>query len=176
VALGHAPSTDSELSETPRRVVEALADDLLSGYDVDVEGLLSRGRCASSASHASIVAITDIFVATLCPHHLLPATGTATVVYVPGPSLVGLGTLAALVDAFARRLTLQERIGELVVEALVGSAHARGAYCRLTLDHSCLQARGARQGQAQVSTVALSGDLTLEQVAAATAHPSLGSR
>ena len=87
----------------------------------------------------------------------LPAQGTALVAYWPGEKVLGLGTLAHLVNALARRLTLQERIGREVVDALMNHAGARGAYCRLALTHSCLTARGARQSQATVQTVATAG-------------------
>jgi GTP cyclohydrolase I len=95
----------------------------------------------------------------VCPHHLLPALGVAHVVYLPGASLLGIGTITALVDAFARRLTLQEAIGENVVTALMQHAGARGAYCELSLEHSCLRARGERQAEALVRSSARAGTL-----------------
>jgi GTP cyclohydrolase I len=89
---------------------------------------------------------------------LLPALGVAQVVYLPGRLLLGIGTITALVDAYARRLTLQEAIGQSVVSALVEHAGARGAYCELELEHSCLRARGERQAGALVRTSARAGE------------------
>jgi GTP cyclohydrolase I len=80
--------------------------------------------------------------------------------------VLGLGTIAKLVDACARRLVLQEQIGQDVVAALVGLAGARGAYCRITLRHGCLSARGERQAGASVLTLAAAGDLAGPEAAA----------
>ncbi len=159
-ALGFEPEQHPDLAETPQRVTEAFTDDLLSGHRVDVAELLAKGSCAAPTSAKSgPVAISEISVATVCPHHLLPALGVAHVVYLPGVSLLGIGTITALVDAFARRLTLQEEIGENVVTALMQHAGARGAYCELVLEHSCLRARGERQTAALVRSSARAGAL-----------------
>lgn len=162
-ALGHDPSHDAELAQTPSRVTDAFADELLSGYGVDVDALLSEGSEAASGS-APIVAVTGIRTATLCPHHLMPGLGTAAVVYRPGARVLGLGTLARLVEAWARRLSLQEAIAANVVSSLMQKARARGAYCELTMVHGCLSARGACQAGAKVTTVQRAGDLSEGEV------------
>jgi len=112
------------------------------------------------------VIVRDLAVATLCPHHLMPALGHAAVAYVPGTRLLGIGTLAGLLDAYARRLTLQETIGENVARALVEHAGALGACCELTLAHSCMSARGTRQADARVRSLATAGSLALPEAAA----------
>lgn len=158
-ALGFDPAQHADLKETPERVTEAFADDLLSGHHVDVRELIRSGSCeAPPAAKSGPLAVTNIAVATVCPHHLLPALGVAHVVYLPGAALLGIGTITALVDAFARRLTLQEAIGQGVVQALVEHAGARGAYCELLLEHSCLRARGERQAAALVRSSARAGE------------------
>jgi len=157
-ALGHDPSLDPELARTPELVTEAFERELLAGYAIDVAALLAAesGKLATREPHG-VVVLRNIHVATLCPHHLLPAVGAATVAYLPGDRVVGIGALARTVDAFARRLTLQETIGESVVRALLDHAGARGAYCRLELSHACLSARGARETDATLVTVARGG-------------------
>ena len=158
-ALGFDPRHHAELEETPERVVDAFADDLLRGHAVNVSDLVRQGSCdVPPAANSGPVAVTHISVATVCPHHLLPALGIAHVVYLPGSSLLGIGTISALVDAFARRLTLQEAIAQNVVSALVEHAGARGAYCELELEHSCLRARGERQARALVRSSARAGE------------------
>lgn len=156
-ALGHDPSQDAELAATPKRVTEAFADELLTGYGVDLAALLSEGSAPAKAP--GIVVVRHIAVATVCPHHLLSSLGHATVAYRPGARVLGLGTVARLVDACARRLALQEQIGEQVVESLMTLGQARGAFCQITLRHSCLSARGSRQADATVRTQASAGDL-----------------
>jgi GTP cyclohydrolase IA len=158
-ALGFDPAENPELQDTPARVTEAYSQDLLSGYRVDVAKLIAEGSSPNSSLDGGPIVMTGIAVATVCPHHLLPALGTASIVYLPGPRLLGLGTLAGLVDAYARRLTFQEQIGENVVRALIELLAARGAYCELTLTHACLSARGERQAQAVLSTSARAGAL-----------------
>lgn len=157
-ALGHDPEVEPELAGTPARVVDAFERDLLSGYSVDVPALLAveSTPIAEDGPRGPII-LRDASVATVCPHHLLPSMGTATVAYLPGDRIVGIGTLSRLADAFARRLTLQESVGENVVRALTEHAGARGAYCRLELRHACLGARGTRQPAATLVTVARRG-------------------
>jgi len=158
-ALGFDPANSPDLAGTPERVADAYADDLLRGHTLDVRELIRKGSCeAPVAVKSGPVAITGIAVSTICPHHLLPALGRASVVYLPGAMLLGIGTVTALVDAFARRLTLQEAIGQNVVSALIEHAGARGAYCELELEHSCLRARGEQQASALVRSSARAGE------------------
>jgi GTP cyclohydrolase I len=171
-ALGHDPSESPELAETPERVAEAFEQDLLSGYGVDLQALVKSSLSPVDAgAPPGIVVVRDIAIATVCPHHLLPALGTAVVAYQPGTHVLGIGTVARLVDALARRLTLQETVGLQVTETLCARAGARGAYCRLELVHSCLAARGARQAGARVITVATRGE-PLVDLATALAEPA----
>jgi GTP cyclohydrolase I len=166
-ALGRDVEHDAELRGTPERVVEAYSKDLLSGYDVDVAALLSDGEAISENKVSGLVALSGIAVSTVCPHHLLLSNGVASVAYRPGSRLFGLGTLAALVNAYARRLSLQESIGENVVRALVEHGGARAAYCEIRLVHGCLVARGSRQSGAELSTTARRGDLDAAELALA---------
>lgn len=167
LALGQDPDHDAELRGTPARVVEAYSSDLLSGYEVDVPALLSDGQAISEGTLSGLVALSGIAVSTICPHHLLLSNGTASVVYRPGSRLFGLGTLAALVNAYARRLSLQESIGESVAQALVQYGGARAAYCEVRLVHGCLVARGSRQTGAELVTTARRGDVDAAELALA---------
>jgi GTP cyclohydrolase I len=146
------------LAGTPKRVVDAWADELLSGYGVDVDALLAEGVPPAESATDDDVVIADIAVSTVCPHHLLPGVGRATVAYRPGARLLGIGAVARTVDALARRLTLQEDVGRGVVQALCSAGGARGALCRIELLHTCLAARGSRQHAARVVTVARAGE------------------
>lgn len=155
-ALGY-DSQSAEFCATPGNVTHAYLNDLIVGEDVDIPSLIREGSVAGTSK--CLVVVSDIAVCTLCPHHLLPAEGHATVAYVPGQRLLGLGAVAALVDALSRRLTLQESITESVVEALMQEAGAEGAYCRIELQHSCLRLRGQRQASAKVVTSQRLGSL-----------------
>jgi GTP cyclohydrolase IA len=153
-ALGHAPEGD--LEGTGERVADAWADDLLEGESIDAAAVLREGSIEGSAG-GGLVVVRDLAVTTMCPHHLLPAHGTGLVAYLPGDRIAGIGTLAHIVDALSRRLTLQERIGAAVVSLLTDELGARGALCRLSLTHSCLIARGERKAGALVETLAVAG-------------------
>lgn len=159
LALGRDPEGDPELQGTPARVVDAYSNELLTGYSVDVNALLAEGELVGEGKLSGLIALRGIAVSTICPHHLLLSHGSASVVYRPGTRLFGLGTLAALVNAYARRLSLQESIGEHVVQALVQHGGARAAYCEVRLVHGCLVARGARQAGSELVTTARRGDL-----------------
>jgi GTP cyclohydrolase I len=153
-ALGRDPAREPELVGTGARVAAAWADELLSGYGVDIDALLAENVLPGTTE---IVAVRDIPVSTTCPHHLVLSSGFATVAFAPAERLVGVGTLARVVDAFARRLALQEQIGEQVVAVLRKHLSPRWVGCRMVLSHGCMTARGERAHGARVETVALSG-------------------
>lgn len=164
-AFGHAPDSDPELRDTPARVVQAYSEELLRGYGVDVPALLAQGEAIVEGKSSGLIALRGIAVSTVCPHHLLLSHGSASVAYRPGARLFGLGTLAALVNAYAQRLSLQESIGENVVQALVEHGGALGAYCEVRLVHGCLVARGARQAKSELLTTARRGEIDVAELA-----------
>jgi GTP cyclohydrolase IA len=166
-ALGRDPEAEPELHGTGARVTAAYADDLIVGYTVDVDALLAHNVFAG---RTEIVIVRDIPLTTTCPHHLMPATGVATVAFAPEEHLVGVGTVARLVDAFARRFALQEQIGERVVAALQKHLSPRWAGCRITLSHACMTTRGVRPHGARVETLAVAGG----QVDDASVYGALG--
>jgi GTP cyclohydrolase I len=166
-ALGHDPDADPTVAGTAARVADAWCHELLAGYSVDVDALLAANVFAGGTE---LVIVRDVAVATTCPHHLMPSTGLATVAIAPEEHLVGVGTVARLVDAFARRLALQESIGEHVVAALQKHLAPRWVGCRLVLTHACMTVRGERAHGSRVETVALAGG----DVDEATVHSVLG--
>jgi GTP cyclohydrolase I len=161
-AIGRDPDHEAELVGTGARVAAAYLDELCDGYAKDAATLLRSNLVGGTTS---IVVLRDFAVATMCPHHLMSASGAATVAFAPNGKLVGVGALAELVDVFAHRLTLQETIGERVVGALAAELDVRWAACRIALTHGCLVARGERKHGAVVETVAFTGDVTKESLA-----------
>jgi GTP cyclohydrolase I len=173
-ALGH--ELEGDLKGTGERVADAWADDLLEGEAIDAAAVLREGSIPIDAGDGGLVVVRDLAVTTMCPHHLLPAHGTALVAYVPGDRVAGIGTVAHVVDALSRRLTLQERIGADVVALLTRELGARGALCRLALTHSCLVARGERKTGAVVETLAVAGTFAAPSSDRDLAFAALGAR
>jgi GTP cyclohydrolase I len=166
-AIGRDPDAEPELARTGERVATAYIDELCDGYAVDVAALLAAEAIpdARASGSTEFVALHDITFTTVCPHHLMPATGSASVAFAPGAALVGLGTLVKLVDALAHRLTLQEDIGRGVSEALVTHLGARWAACRITLAHACVSAQGPRRAGTRAETLAFAGDPACRAIA-----------
>ena len=168
-ALGRDALVETELAGTGARVADAYGE-LTSGYAVDTKNLLAASVLPTKSG--GLVVVRDIPVVTTCPHHLLPATGTATVALQARERILGLGTLASLVDAHARRLTLQERIGEGVVVDLEKVLEPEWCGCRILLTHGCMVARGERAVGSRVETVAVRGASSPKAIALV--HGALG--
>ena len=159
---------EPETLGTGARVAEMFLDDLCAGYAVDTRRLVEGSVIASAAP--VLVSVRDVAIATTCPHHLLPSLGTATIAFKATTRIIGLGTLASLADAHARRLALQEGIGQEIVAVLDEVLAPEWVGCRIVLTHGCMVARGERAIGSKVETLALRGppDRVLE------AHAALG--
>jgi GTP cyclohydrolase I len=155
-AMGH--DAVGELAATPGLAAEAWCEELVAGERLDPAALLGEGAVPAEPP-TGLVALRDLAVVTVCPHHLLPAHGRGDVFYLPGERVAGLGAVARALDALGRRLALQEETGERMARLLVEALGARGALCRLRLVHTCLVARGARQAGSMVETIAVAGSL-----------------
>jgi GTP cyclohydrolase I len=173
-AIGRDPVSEPDLAGTGARVADAYVDELCAGYAVDTRALLSSSVIAEAATASGgLVVVRDIAITTMCPHHLLPASGTATIAMQTRERLVGIGTLVSLVEAHARRLTLQERIGEAVASDIEAVLTPEWVGCRLVLVHGCMVSRGERAVGSRVETVALRGN-ALAGDAALRAQAALG--
>lgn len=154
-ALGY--SIEGELVGTGQRVADAWADDLVSGHGVDAVQLLREGALDLGEGEHGAVVLRDISLATMCPHHLLPSHGRATIGFLPKRLAAGLGSIAEAATTCARRLALQESLGEEIAQTVMTALDARGAFCRLELTHTCFVARGERQAGSTLETLALRG-------------------
>lgn len=155
-ALGVRVDADPELRATPRQVAEAWSGELLAGYRMDPSAILADSVATRSSD---VIAVRDIAVTVMCPHHLLPAPGFVHVAYAPAARLVGLGAIARLVECFSRRLTLQEALVQNVADALIEHLGASGAGCVAVLSPTCLTARGARCHAARATSLATRGSM-----------------
>jgi GTP cyclohydrolase I len=143
------------------------AGELLTGRTVDVDTLLSQ---SVFAGRTELVVVRDVPVVTTCPHHLTASTGEATLAFAPSEHLVGIGTVARVIDAFARRLSLQEEIGQQTVSSLYKHVAPRWVACRITLSHACMTTRRECARGSRVETLAVAG----RDVDEAIVHSALG--
>jgi GTP cyclohydrolase I len=142
------------LKDTPLRVAKAW-DFFTSGYDTDVAALLTTFEDGAER-YDEMVAVVNIPFYSKCEHHLETFFGTATVAYIPDGRVVGLSKLNRLVDAYARRLQVQERITQQVANALMEHLKPLGAACKITARHMCMESRGVcQQGHHTVTTCLL---------------------
>jgi GTP cyclohydrolase I len=143
------------LAETPMRVVSAWAE-WTAGYTQDPAGLLKTFEDGAEGVD-EMVAVVDIPFYSHCEHHLAPFFGTATIAYIPQGRVVGLSKLSRLLDVFAKRLQVQERLTNQVVDALMEHLAPRGAACTVKARHLCMESRGVRQQGHHTVTTALRG-------------------
>lgn len=155
-ALG-MPCDDDGTGETPGRFVRALVE-LTAGIRLDPDRHFARTFPPPSANPGMII-VPGIAFTSICEHHLLAFTGTAAVGYVPAPGarVVGLSKLARIVQEYAARPQMQERLGDQIVDAIVGNLDTEGAACIISSVHSCMTLRGARAVGAAMVTSHLRG-------------------
>lgn len=153
---------NASTQRTPDRFVRALAE-MTSGLRLDPTRHL-RVQFPPESMNQGIIAAVDIPFVALCEHHVLPFLGRATVAYLPAPGgmIVGLSKLARVVQEYAARPQVQERLGEQVVDALTTELNALGAACLIRSEHACLTLRGAEAHGAVMVTTHLSGDFTTD--------------
>jgi GTP cyclohydrolase I len=144
----HKGDTD----ETPERVYRAL-EELLAGYKVNVNALF---KAFDGEGMDQIVMVRDIEFTSWCRHHLLPFRGVAHVAYLPNGKAIGASKLPRLVQAYAKRLQLQERIAEQVANTLMEKLKPKGVAVVIQAQHSCMQCRGVNSsGSSMVNSIML---------------------
>lgn len=144
--------------DTPMRVVKAL-EELTAGEHEDVADHLARVFPADESDHDEMIVVTGVAFTAMCEHHMMPFTGTAAVGYVPTPGapVVGLSKLARVVEVYARRLTMQERITRQVTAALDKHLDTQGTACVIRSHHACMGVRGVKKPGASMVTSSLTG-------------------
>lgn len=141
------------LRETPRRVAAAY-EELFSGYSADVPALMT---CFEDGACDEMIVLRDVEFTSFCEHHWLPFSGVAHVAYLPNGRVIGLSKLARLVDVYAKRLQIQERLTSQVVAALDEHLKPLGSACVVEASHLCMSCRGVRKPSAVMVTSSLSG-------------------
>ncbi|MEU6619625.1 GTP cyclohydrolase I FolE [Streptomyces litmocidini] len=156
IAVGEDPDREG-LQQTPARVARAYRE-LLAGMRQEPEDVLTT---TFDLGHDEMVLVKDIELVSFCEHHLLPFHGVAHVGYIPAESgkITGLSKLARLVDVFARRPQVQERLTTQIADSLMKILEARGAIVVIEAEHMCMSLRGIRKPGAKTTTSAVRGQL-----------------
>jgi GTP cyclohydrolase I len=152
--IGEDPERDG-LRKTPERIAKSLAW-LTRGYEMDVRTVI--GDALFREAHENMVMVRDIEMYSLCEHHLLPFFGKVHIAYIPNGRIVGLSKLPRIVEVFARRLQVQERLTEQVAAAIEEVLEPRGVGVVIEAAHLCMMMRGVEKQNSTTITSALRGE------------------
>lgn len=154
LAIGEDPDREG-LKETPDRVAR-MFEELTSGYSDDPSVHLSK-TFEQGGSRAVIE--KDIYFSSTCEHHLMPFFGKVHIAYIPDGKVVGLSKLARVVDAFSRRLQLQERLNAQIADAIFDELAPKGVMVVVEGEHTCMTARGVKKFGSKTVTSAVRGQV-----------------
>ena len=158
-AVGEEPEREG-LQDTPKRVAKAWRE-LVSGYTTDPVKLINNA--IFHVDYDDMIVVLDIEYYSLCEHHLLPFLGRAHVAYIPDGKIVGLSKIPRIVDMFARRLQVQERLTQQVAEFLDEVLSPRGVAVAMTAQHMCSMIRGVKKHDTNLLTRAMLGEFASDR-------------
>ena len=151
--IGEDPSREG-LLKTPERVAKSMRF-LTQGYASSAEEVVGKG--IFKEEHDNMIMVRDIELYSLCEHHMLPFFGKAHVAYIPNGKIVGLSKIPRIVDVYARRLQVQERLTEEIAEGLCNVLHPSGVGVVIEAYHLCMMMRGVQKQNSKTITSALRG-------------------
>ena len=147
--------TREGLLDTPGRAARAMAF-LTQGYTMDLNEVVNGAIFESDVEHMIIV--KDIELYSMCEHHMLPFVGKAHVAYIPQGKVLGLSKVARIIDVFARRFQIQERLTQQIADAVMTVTGARGVAVTLEARHLCMMMRGVQKQNSTMTTSVMLGD------------------
>jgi GTP cyclohydrolase I len=151
--IGEDPAREG-LEKTPQRVARSLQE-LTSGYEVNVDKLINEALF--DVSYSEMVLVRDIDFYSLCEHHLLPFFGKCHVAYIPNGKVIGLSKIPRLVEAYSRRLQVQERLTSQIAEIILKKIKPLGVGVVMEARHLCMEMRGAQSKNSPTVTSAMVG-------------------
>ncbi|MGB4205451.1 MAG: GTP cyclohydrolase I FolE [Bacteroidales bacterium] len=164
--IGENPEREG-LMKTPERVAKAMQF-LTHGYDLDPDAIILSAMF--NEDYKEMVIVKDIEIYSMCEHHMLPFFGKAHVAYIPNKHIVGLSKIPRVVDAFARRLQVQERLTREIKESLMRTLNPLGVAVVIEAQHMCMSMRGIQKQNSVTTTSDFSGAFTSEKTRAEFVH------
>ena len=155
IALGENPERDG-LKKTPLRVAKAF-EELLDGYSQDIVDLVNDALFEVDYGTGEMVLVQDIPYDSLCEHHMLPFSGVAHVAYIPSNKVIGLSKIPRIVEMYARRLQIQERLCNQVLNTIEEVLSPLGVMVMVEGSHDCAAMRGVKKKNLNMKTLAVSG-------------------
>jgi len=152
--LGEDPMREG-LVKTPERVAKAMQF-LTQGYQMDAKAILDSAKFNEEVSE--MIVVKDIEIYSMCEHHLLPFFGKAHIAYIPNGWITGLSKIARVVDVFARRMQVQERLTTQILEAIRESLNPLGVAVVIEASHLCMMMRGVQKQNSVTTTSAFMGE------------------
>lgn len=162
--IGDNPNREG-LVETPKRFIKAY-EHIFSGYNQDINSIL---KTFEEEECDEIILLKNVEFYSMCEHHMLPFIGKAHIAYIPDGKVLGVSKLARILDVFARRLQIQERIGKQITNVLMDDLGAKGAACILEAQHLCMTMRGVEKQNSIMTTSSMQGvfrGMSVENLAA----------
>ena len=160
--IGEDPNREG-LIKTPARAAKALKY-LTSGYEIDAEEILN-GAIFEDENCDQMVIVRDIEFYSLCEHHILPFWGKCNVAYIPDGKIIGLSKIPRIVDMYARRLQVQERLTQQIADELIKHLNPKGVGVVCKGQHTCMSMRGVQKQSAFMITNAMEGVFRTNQAA-----------
>jgi GTP cyclohydrolase IA len=151
--LGEDSSREG-LLKTPERVAKAMQF-LTQGYDQSAEAILNSAKFTENVNE--MVLVKDIEVYSMCEHHMLPFFGKAHIAYIPNGYITGLSKIARVVDVYSRRLQVQERLTNQILDAIQNTLNPQGVAVVIEAKHMCMMMRGVQKQNSSTTTSAFSG-------------------
>lgn len=152
--LGEDPEREG-LLKTPERVAKAMQF-MMQGYDMDARAILNSAKFKENVSE--MILVKDIELYSMCEHHILPFFGKAHIAYIPNGYITGLSKIARVVDVYARRLQVQERLTTQILDALKDTLQPLGVAVVIEASHLCMMMRGVQKQNSVTTTSAFWGE------------------
>lgn len=152
LSIGEIPSREG-LCDTPARVIKSF-EELYKGYKMKVEDVITTFE---KETYSGMVLLKNIEMYSMCEHHMLPFVGKCSIAYVPDKKIIGISKLARIMEIFARRLQVQERLTDEIADAIETHLQPKGTAVYIEAEHFCMRMRGANKQNSTMVTSSLRG-------------------